>query len=51
MTMFVLSFIIFTLAIAGLGIGVLLGRGSLRTSCGGDSVVSLCRVCRRQGRR
>jgi hypothetical protein len=50
MTLFVLSLIIFLLAMAALGIGVMLGRGPLRSSCGGDEVVKLCRICARKER-
>lgn len=41
----VFSFFIFVLAIAGLAIGVLLGREPLRGSCGGDAVVNVCPIC------
>lgn len=47
MILFVLSFLIIVLAVAGLGIGVMLGRGPLRGSCGGDAVLSLCPICPR----
>lgn len=45
MIVFVLSFFTFALAIAGLGIGAILGRGPLRGSCGGDTVISVCPIC------
>lgn len=45
MTLFILSFVVFILAVVGLGAGLLLGRGSPRTSCGGNSVVRLCGIC------
>lgn len=51
MTLFILSFVVFVLAAAGLAVGLLLGRGSLRPTCGGNSVIRLCRICRAQERR
>jgi len=50
-TLFVLSFVIFILAIAGLGIGIMLGQGSLRASCGGDAAIRACPICPRKGDR
>ena len=46
MTLFVLSFVVILLAILGLGAGVLLGRGPLKGSCGGDAVLKACPLCR-----
>lgn len=46
-TLFLLSFAVVALAIVGLGAGLLLGRGPLRGSCGGDPVVKVCAMCRR----
>jgi hypothetical protein len=51
MTLFILSFVVFILAVVGLGAGLLLGRGSPRTSCGGNSVVRLCGICPAKERR
>ncbi len=51
MMVFLLSFLIVTLAIVGLAVGLLLGRGPLRGSCGGDVVLSSCGLCRRGVRR
>ena len=48
MTLFLLSFAVIGLAILGLGIGVLLGRGPLRGSCGGNGVVRMCPMCREE---
>lgn len=48
MILFLLSFFIIALASAGLGIGVVLGREPLQGSCGGDSVVSICPICRQK---
>lgn len=45
MIAFVLSFFIFALAIAGLGVGAMLGRGPLRGSCGGNTMISVCPIC------
>lgn len=51
MTLFVLSFAVIVLAIFGLGAGVLLGRGPLKGSCGGDAVLKACPLCRpKEGR-
>ena len=46
MTVFLLSFAIIVLAILGLGAGALLGRGPLKGSCGGNSVLRVCPLCR-----
>ncbi len=46
MTLFLLSFAVILLAILGLGVGVLLGRGPLKGSCGGDAVLKACPLCR-----
>ncbi len=51
MIVFVFSFVVFLLAIVALAAGVLLGRGSLRPSCGGDSLLRPCGVCRARERR
>ena len=51
MTLFILSFVVFAIAIAGLALGLMLGRGPLRSSCGGDSLVRLCGICRGKERR
>ena len=46
MTLFLLSFAVILLAILGLVVGVLLGRGPLKGSCGGDAVLKACPLCR-----
>ena len=46
MTLFLLTFTVIVLAILGLGAGVLLGRGPLKGSCGGDAVLKICPLCR-----
>ncbi len=46
MTVFLLSFAVVGLAIIGLGVGLLLGRGPLKGTCGGNAVVSACPLCR-----
>lgn len=46
MTLFLLSFAVIVLAILGLGAGLLLGRGPLKGSCGGDAVLKACPLCR-----
>ncbi len=50
MTLFILTFVGFALAILGLGVGLLLGRGPLKGSCGGDAVVKVCGLCPRKER-
>lgn len=45
MILFVLSFFIIVLAIAGMAIGTMLGRGPLRGSCGGDTMITVCPLC------
>ena len=51
MTVFVFSFVVFVLAIVALAAGVLLGRGALRPSCGGDSLPRPCGFWRARERR
>ena len=51
MMVFVLSFVVVGLAVLGLAVGLLLGRGPLRGSCGGNAVVRICGLCRRGARR
>lgn len=51
MSMFVISFVVFVLAIVALAAGALLGRGSLHPPCGGDSLLRPCGVCRARERR
>lgn len=46
MSLFLLSFAVFGLAILGLAMGMLLGRGPLRGSCGGNAVLKSCPLCR-----
>lgn len=46
MALFLLSFAVIGLAILGLAAGMLLGRGPLRGSCGGDAVLKSCPLCR-----
>lgn len=50
MTLFLLSFAVIALAILGLGAGLLLGRGPLQGSCGGDAVLKVCSLCQRKDR-
>lgn len=42
---FLLTIGIVFLAMAGLGIGVLMGRGALNASCGGNALVKNCPAC------
>ena len=46
MTLFLLTFTVIVLVILGLGAGILLGRGPLKGSCGGDAVLKGCPLCR-----
>ena len=48
MSTFVLAFAITVLAIAGMAVGVLLGRAPIRGSCGGAS--GGCALCSGRGR-
>ncbi len=45
MIIFALSFFVIVLAIVGLSLGTMLGRGPLRGSCGGDEAISVCPIC------
>jgi len=45
MGIFLVTFGIIFLAMAGLAIGVLVGRAPLRGSCGGDALIQMCPVC------
>lgn len=47
MTVFLLSFAVILLAILGLAVGSLMGRGPLNGSCGGNAVLKSCPLCRR----
>jgi len=42
---FLLSFLIFLLAIIGIAIGTIAGRAPLKGSCGGNAVVKNCPAC------
>lgn len=44
---FVVTFLVIVLAMAGLAVGVLAGRGALRGSCGGNAVMKTCFVCKK----
>lgn len=48
---FVIGFAVIGLAIFGLGLGVLFGRGPLKGSCGGNAVIEACPMCKREARR
>ena len=48
MTSFLLGFVVVALAFVGLAAGLLLGRGPLRASCGGDPAVRTCAACSRE---
>ena len=43
MATFLLSLVIVVLSLAGLGLGVLAGRGRLRGGCGGEASECACR--------
>lgn len=45
MTFFLLSFAVTLLAVLGLSAGLLLGRGPLKGSCGGNTVLKACPLC------
>ncbi len=46
MNIFLLSFLIFLLAMVGIAIGILTGRAPLKGSCGGNAVVKNCPACK-----
>ena len=47
MLVYVLSFIVFSLALAGLSLGSMAGRGGIRGSCGGLNNPGGCGACGR----
>jgi hypothetical protein len=49
MTVYVLSFVVFALAVSGLSVGLLVGRGGIRGTCGGlnNPDVQGCGACGR----
>ena len=47
MLVYVISFMVFALAIGGLGVGLLMGRGGIRGSCGGLNNPNGCGACGR----
>jgi hypothetical protein len=49
MILFLLSFAVIALAILGLAAGVLLGRKPPTGSCGGNTVLKKCPLCRPEG--
>ncbi len=48
MLVYVLSFVAFALALGGLSVGVLVGRGGIRGTCGGLNNPDGCGVCGRR---
>ena len=46
MTEFLIVFAGFAIAIVGLGIGTLFGKAPLRGSCGGNTVLKVCPLCK-----
>jgi hypothetical protein len=50
MLVYVLSFIGFALALGGLGIGLMTGRGAIRGTCGGLNNPEGCGACGRKSR-
>ncbi|MCK5546826.1 MAG: hypothetical protein KAI27_05595 [Rhodospirillaceae bacterium] len=46
MSIFLITFGMFLLVMMGLAVGVLAGRGPLKGSCGGDTMVRNCPVCK-----
>jgi len=47
MMVYLLSFVVFALALGGLSVGVLAGRGGIRGTCGGLNNPSGCGACGR----
>ena len=48
---FVIAFAVFVLALCGLALGALAGRGPLKGSCGGDAAVKVCALCKGEDER
>lgn len=48
MTVFILSFVVFALAVAGLSVGLVAGRGGIRGTCGGLNQAEGCGFCGRE---
>ncbi len=48
MTVYLLSFIVFALSLCGLSVGLLLGRGGIRGTCGGLNNPEGCGACGRR---
>lgn len=46
MSLFLLTFGVVLLAMAGLAAGLLLKGKSLEGSCGGNAIMKLCRICK-----
>lgn len=47
MELFLFTFGIIAIAMIGLAIGVLVGRKPLSGSCGGNAVIQMCPVCKK----
>ncbi len=45
MTMFLISFVLIALVMAGMAIGVIAGRGPLKGSCGGMGALGIDTAC------
>ncbi|MEP4148123.1 MAG: (Na+)-NQR maturation NqrM [Halioglobus sp.] len=45
MSMFLISFLVFGLVIAGMAVGVIMGRGPIKGSCGGMGALGIDTAC------
>jgi hypothetical protein len=51
MNIFFITLGVVLLAMAGLAIGLILGRKGIQSSCGGDTLMRLCAICKFGGKR
>lgn len=45
MSMFLITFLVFGLVVAGMAVGVILGRGPIKGSCGGMGALGIDTAC------
>jgi hypothetical protein len=45
MTVFILSLLVFGLVVAGMAVGVMMGRGPIKGSCGGMGALGIDQAC------
>jgi hypothetical protein len=49
MAIFIITFVVLALVVAGMAIGVMAGRPAIKGSCGGLNVDGKCRFCEGAG--